>query len=197
MNSLPYWNHNIAYYDWIKRQIKDCSSVLDVGCGNGLLLNYLNTKNLSLTGIDTSDSCIEYCTKSYLSDNIQFFQSDFLTFNTVCKYDAIIFSASIHHMDMVSAINKAKSLLQKGGKLIIVGLAKPSGFFDYLVEVLRIVPVHLISAIRKIKTTEEIGVPVSYTMPTMQYVRKTTKALLPNASLKYGLYYRYLLTWTR
>ena len=195
MDNLPYWNHNIAYYNWIKRQTKKCNFVLDVGCGNGLLIHYIDNGKMSVTGIDTDHSCIEYCKSDYASDNIMFQQNDFLSFETTNKYDVITFVSSIHHMDMESAVNKAKSLLNKNGKMIIIGLAKPSNLFDYIVEVFRIIPVYLISAIRKSTTTEELNIPVSYAMPTMQYVRKIKKKMLPNSSLRYGLYYRYILTW--
>ena len=172
MDKLPYWNHNIAYYNWIKKQTKKYNSVLDVGCGSGLLVHYLDDGKMSVTGIDTDFSCIEYCKNNYIPDNIMFRQNDFLSFETTYKYDVITFVASMHHMDMEAAINKAKSLLNKNGKMIIIGLAKPSNFFDYCVEVFRVIPVYLISAIKKETTTEELNVPVSYVMPTKQYVRK-------------------------
>ena len=195
MDKLPYWNHNIAYYHRIKNQTKECNSVLDVGCGNGLLIQYLDNGKTSLTGIDTDLSCIESCRSRDVSENSTFFQNDFLSFESENKYDAITFVASIHHMDMEAAVNKAKSLLNQNGRMIIVGLAKPSGIFDYCVEAFRIVPVFLISAIRKSTSSEELNVPVSYDMPTMRYVRKVKKTLLPHSKFRYGLYYRYILTW--
>lgn len=30
MTHEPYWNHNVAYYAWIKRKISECHAILDV-----------------------------------------------------------------------------------------------------------------------------------------------------------------------
>ncbi|MBR2801520.1 MAG: hypothetical protein IKE21_02845 [Erysipelotrichaceae bacterium] len=37
-----YWNHNSAYYPWIKKKTADCHHILDVGCGDGSLMRYLD-----------------------------------------------------------------------------------------------------------------------------------------------------------
>lgn len=60
MTSLPYWNHNAAYYPWIARMTEHCTSVLDVGCGDGTLARYLGRDGRSVTGIDPSDAGIEF-----------------------------------------------------------------------------------------------------------------------------------------
>lgn len=196
MKSLPYWNHNTAYYKWIRRQTANCDKILDVGCGNGLLVHFLDNGEKSITGIDPGAVCIDSCNKNTASDRIQFIQTDFLSSFEEGSYDAVVFVASIHHMDMSAALTKAKSILNIGGKLIIVGLAKPSGVFDFLIEAARIIPVKLISAIKNLQPSEELNIPVSYDIPTMQYIRKTIKSAIPSAHIKYGLYYRYLLSWT-
>lgn len=53
-----YWNHNTAYYKWIKQRTTACKSILDVGCGDGSLIAYLNDGFKNLTGIDVDSSCI-------------------------------------------------------------------------------------------------------------------------------------------
>ncbi len=52
------------------------------------------------------------------------------TYNFDKKFVAIIFIASIHHMDITVALNKTKSILKPNGMILIAGLAKPSNLFD-------------------------------------------------------------------
>ncbi len=109
------------------------------------------------------------------------------------SFDAVIFVASLHHTDMADSVRKAKSLLRSGGILLVVGLASPSS----LAEGLRVIPSAVISKLKQIRYTEDPGIPVAYTVPTMGEVRKVVKSELPSASLRYGLYYRYLLKWVK
>ena len=41
-DKLVAWNHNSNYYKWIENEIEDKTKILDVGCGDGSLVNYLN-----------------------------------------------------------------------------------------------------------------------------------------------------------
>lgn len=48
-----YWNHNTAYHPELLASVPHGDSrVLDIGCGDGLLLRKLATKAATVTGID-------------------------------------------------------------------------------------------------------------------------------------------------
>lgn len=47
-----YWNHNTAYHRWILQHIKPPDRVLDVGCGDGLLVQKLSPVCQQVTGIE-------------------------------------------------------------------------------------------------------------------------------------------------
>lgn len=53
LKELEYWNHNTAYYKWIKKQLKQSNRILDIGCGDGLLIRYLDDGSKFLVGIDS------------------------------------------------------------------------------------------------------------------------------------------------
>ena len=198
MKKYKYWNHNVAYYNWIKRKIKDRKNILDVGCGNGALIRFLNNGNNNLIGLDPSIDCVNIANNLNKNQNIKFLVSKFEEFEVKTNsFDTIVFVASLHHMEMDKAILKAKSLLKKNGILIIVGLANPSSFLDYLIELLRIIPSKIISYFKSEKTSEKLEIPTSYDLPKMSYVLKIINNLLPNYKFRYGLYYRYLLTWIK
>ncbi len=190
------WNHNYAYNRWISEKIGKRIRILDVGCGDGTLAQYLRTTDNNILGIDISESAIQKANKKNSYSNVSFLQTTFEKFQeSNGKFDAIVFVASIHHMDMASAIDKAKKLLAKNGVLIIVGLARPSSLSDWIVELGRIIPSKIISAIKKNTTSEELNIDVSYDFPTMNEVRQILNEKLCGYTLRYGLHYRYLLTW--
>ncbi len=194
MKKPPYWNHNIAYYRWIKRKTKNCHSILDVGCGDGSLVSYLDDGDKHLVGIDSDDRCIQMA-KSDKNDNTQFFCSDFITYTPEEPYDAVIFVASIHHMDAEKAIQRAKAMLRCGGVLLIVGLAKPSSPMDFLIEGLRVLPSAIVSRIKRIAPCEKHQVPIFYGYGYMKDIRRLAKETLPCAKIRPALHYRYLLQW--
>ena len=194
MQKPTYWNHNAAYYGWISRETAACASVLDVGCGDGALCAYLDDGRKAVTGIDPDEGCIQ-AALTRRCENAAFLCADFMTYPFDRTFDAVVFVASLHHMEMRHAVQKAKALLNPGGKLLIVGLAKPSNILDYLIEGLRVLPCAVISRVKHMKTSEEQNIPVSYSFPAMNEVRETARELLTGAKLRYGLYYRYLLKW--
>ena len=193
------WNHNYAYHNWIKKNIENNSIVLDVGCGDGTLIFKISKKCKKVYGIDIDKKSINVAIKDNKDDNVSFINDDFLKYNFKnMKFDMIIFVAAIHHMNMKDALLKAQSLLKENGKIIIVGLSKPSSIFDYIIEVLRIVPSFVVSKFKGNKTSEEMNIETNYNFPTSDEVRSICKQILKrNYKIKYALHYRYLLLWTK
>lgn len=190
------WNHNYAYNRWISNQIGSRRRILDVGCGNGPLALFLRNDDNYVLGIDPSERSVRRANEQNMYSNAAFISTTFEDFQPHGQsFDAVIFVASIHHMGMVEALEKAKSMLEENGILIIVGLAKPSNVFDWIVELSRIVPSRVVSAGKKNATSEELDVDVSYDFPTMDEVRRIVRQVLPGHKLRYGLHYRYLLSW--
>jgi len=197
MKAPEYWNHNTAYYRWIAERISDCGSVLDVGCGDGALAAALDDGTRAIVGIDPDERCVREARRKHPSPRMAFERCSFEDFAADRSFAAVLFIASLHHMEMAPALIKAKELLSPGGKLLVVGLAKPSTVPDYVVELLRVIPSRAVSALKRMRTSEELGIPASYEFPEMNAVRSAAKELLPGARLRYGLHYRYLLEWVK
>ena len=197
LKDLEYWNHNTVYYNWIKKQLKQSNRILDIGCGNGFLIRYLDDGTKFLMGIDSDKFCIEKAKERNVSPACSFVCCDYEDFNDEEPFDAIVFVASIHHMNMLNSIKKAKSMLSKNGILIIVGLSKPSNLMDYLIEGMRTIPCMIISKIKKMRSSEDNNIPVSYNVPYLDDVRRIVSEELPRCEIRMGLYYRYLLKWEK
>ena len=194
-----YWNHNAAYHPWVLEKTRRCHRVLDVGCGNGELALTLALDGHSVVGLDPSDECIvEARAKANRnSENVRFACASFENFEAVEPFDAILFVASLHHMDMEKAIAKAKGLLAPGGVIAAVGLASPSSALDHAIEVLCVVPSWISSKMHHMRSSEDLGIPTSYELPTMARVREVVSRHLPCSAIRHGLHWRYLLTWRK
>ena len=124
------WNHNYAYNSWISKMVGKRSKILDIGCGNGTLAMILRTPENHILGIDPSYSSIQKANNHNDYDNVKFVQTTFEEFDANGdKFDAIIFVASIHHMDMLNAIEKAKKLLENE-ELSISHIANMLGYIN-------------------------------------------------------------------
>ncbi len=190
-----YWNHNSAYYPWVQKKTASCRTILDVGCGDGSLALFLNDGTKRIVGIDTDNHCIEKAQSVPNDGFVRFTRCSFEDFMPDKAFDAIVFIASIHHMDMEKALQKARSLLSPSGKILIVGLASPSVITDWLLEAARVIPSKVISSFHHMKTSEELGIKTDYNLLRMKDVRSIVKQELPGARIRYALHYRYLLEW--
>jgi len=191
------WDHNSAYYPWIKRRIPAAANVLDVGCGDGALAKYLGTDCRTVLGIDPYAPCIDRA-RTEASGNVRFVCTSFEDFDGAAEsFDAVVFCASLHHTDMAAAVRKAKLMLRRGGVLIIVGLARPSSIGDRIFEVLRVLPSWISSRLHRMRAGEERDIPTSYNLPEMRNVRALAEAELAGFTMRQGLHYRFLLEWKK
>lgn len=93
-------------------------TVLDVGCGAGILTKYLAEKCLSVVGIDVSGKMIARAKSEVRYPNVSFSVADFYDFSG--SYDCIfLFDAYPHFADKSSFANKANDLLVPNGILVI------------------------------------------------------------------------------
>ncbi|GAB03697.1 methyltransferase domain-containing protein [Gordonia amarae] len=69
MGQIDYWNHNTAYHTELVASVaSDATRVLDIGCGDGLLLQKLASTSRHITGIDP-DAAALTSARERLSDH--------------------------------------------------------------------------------------------------------------------------------
>jgi 2-polyprenyl-3-methyl-5-hydroxy-6-metoxy-1,4-benzoquinol methylase len=100
------------------------TSILDIGCGRGELCYALAQAGASVTGIDYSLSAITIAEKTFndtiKKDKLEFICDDFLLFDFAKKFDRIIATDFIEHIEK----NRFDIVLRK-----VAGLLKPRGLF--------------------------------------------------------------------
>ena len=120
------WNHNTHYYPLILAAVPaGCQRVLDVGCGEGMLVRQLARCVPYVVGIDQDAASIELASRQDLEGQIEFVRGAFLT----CPFQPASFSmitcvAALHHMDPAAALAAMSRLLVPGGTPVVVGLAR-------------------------------------------------------------------------
>ncbi|WP_309102050.1 class I SAM-dependent methyltransferase [Microbacterium sp.] len=192
-----YWNHNTAYHPRILDLAHGRRQVLDVGAGDGLLLQRLSPLVGTATGIEPHPATLARA-RSRLANatNVTLEAMDFLSFDPALRpFDLITFVATIHHMDLEAALAKARDLLRPGGDLFIVGLAANRSPVDWAVSALTLPVVRFASLVHR--ETRDVGVPVARPSLGLREIRETAERLLPGVEVRRGLYYRYLLRWTK
>jgi 2-polyprenyl-3-methyl-5-hydroxy-6-metoxy-1,4-benzoquinol methylase len=196
---IDYWNHNTAYHPWILRAASRgrTDDVLDVGCGDGLLLQRFAPSCLTVTGVEPDAATAERArTRLRSTSNATVIPTDFADFDADGRrFDVITFVATLHHMDARSSLAKAAALLRPGGCLLVVGLAANRTIADGLLSALALPWVRLGSMLHR--ESRDIGVPTAPAELSVADIRALAGELLPGARLRRGLYYRYLLSWTK
>jgi len=115
---------NFSLFERIRKLIASRGTkcrVLDVGCGRGDLLKYLQARNpqLELTGIELSDL--------QSAAGIRFIKSDIFEFEVTEKFDFVIALAVIEHVaDIQQFVLRLSSLARPGGTVLVMTLNEGS-----------------------------------------------------------------------
>lgn len=106
----------------IQKNASSNSTILDLMCGTGYLLNEIQKerKDLILEGIDLNDEYIKYAQENYHS--IKFQTANALTWTTDRKFDVILCTGGLHHLqndEKESFVKKIYQLIKSNGFAII------------------------------------------------------------------------------
>lgn len=119
-------NHDPEKIRYLLSQIdlKQMDSVLDVGCGTGILTPFLMEllgDEGKLTAIDLAENMIEKAKAKYKHLPVHFVQGDVTSHPFPnCTFDAVIcYSVYPHFIDPLQTIKTLYRLLKKDGKLLV------------------------------------------------------------------------------
>jgi ubiquinone/menaquinone biosynthesis C-methylase UbiE len=201
------WNHNSHYHPFLLRQLPTpCLRALEIGCGAGAFSRLLAERATQVLALDLSPNMIGLARQQASQPpNIEFRIADAMSVELPAEsFDCVVSIATLHHMPAPQAINRMKQCLKRNGRLLILDLLQtraPAGIFtDALAMPLNI-------AIRLMKTGrlrppaevrkawDEHGRDEIY--PTLAEVRGLCAELLPGASVKKHLLWRYSIVWQK
>jgi 2-polyprenyl-3-methyl-5-hydroxy-6-metoxy-1,4-benzoquinol methylase len=195
-SNREYWNHNTAYHPWlVDIAAQHRGDVLDVGCGDGLLAQRLAPVSRSVTGIDPDAAAIGRATERLASQkHVTVTQADFQAYQPGSRrFDLITFVASLHHMDLRRSLLQARELLRPSGEIAVVGVSANKSLRDWLWAIGCVPAARFGSWFHG--ETRDIGVVVNDPREGLDEIRRTVDDVLPGASIRRALYYRYLLRW--
>jgi len=93
----------------------DKGSVLDIGCGSGIITKALQDKGLDIEGLDASEVAVNICKEKGLKVHL----SSIIDFNPGKKYDYIVCLGTLYYLEKFEeSFSKIISLLKEGGTLI-------------------------------------------------------------------------------
>jgi len=102
--------------------LNNYSNILEIGSGLGGNANYFKNKfNCNVTGIDINNIMVAICNERY--KNIKFILGDYIDYKSDIKYDLILTRDVFMYISSENKhkyIQKIKSQLKKGGKLVLI-----------------------------------------------------------------------------
>ena len=171
--------------------------VLDVGCGEGLLVERLAKVSRSVIGVDRDRRAINLArARTAALRNTTLLGADFIELDLAPEsFDLVTFVAVLHHMDLDAALHRARELLRPGGRLVVVGLSANKSVGDYLRSAALLPLIRVMSRMHH----ETRSVPLVALPPKESFseIRQMAQEILPGVRLRRALYYRYVLSWRK
>lgn len=107
----------MKYHDFFLSNIEPGDVVLDVGCGSGSVAYDIAKKVNSVVGIDIDKDKIRDAKKYFLLDNIEYIYGDIISWPFRQKFDVIILSNVLEHIE--DRIELFKKIEELGRKFLI------------------------------------------------------------------------------
>lgn len=191
------WNHNIHYHPHLLAALPArCNRALDIGCGEGILARKLRRRISHVSAIDIDENSIELARHQDPAGDIEYLLGDFLTYPfQPASFDFIVSVAALHHMDATVALQRMRGLLRRGGTLAILGIPRRR----YPGDLARDVAATLVSRRQRLlrhhwESPAPTVWPPRHSFPE---IRALAEGVLPEASIRRHLLWRYSLIWTK
>lgn len=128
-DDLPACLANLAeaqrrYTDFLLEHIPaDATSVLDVGCGAGVVAQRLVERGHAVTCVSPS-AVLAARTRDRLGEAVPVHECRFEQLDTEARFDVVLFSESFQYIPMDVALPRARALLRPGGRVVICDFFK-------------------------------------------------------------------------
>lgn len=136
------WNHNSVYYhELVADAAERGGSALDVGCGDGELLELLAGVCERVVGVE-EDPVAARAAADRVAGSGTVICGDFMAAKSLplAGFDTITCVACLQHLPLEAALAQMAELLRPGGRLLVIGLSANKSLVDWLLSALMIVP---------------------------------------------------------
>ena len=199
-SAATYWNHNAAFHDeFVADAARRGGRALDVGCGEGLLVQRLAAVCEEAVGIEADPATVERA-RARLAGvrGAVVRRADVLDptlRGEVGVFRTVTCVAVLHHLPLEEGLRALSGFVAPGGRLCVVGLAADEGLGDRALSALSVLPNWVAS--RWHREVRDIGVPVAPPRESLREIRAVAARVLPGCRLRRRMYWRYSLTWDR
>lgn len=173
--------------------------MLDIGSGDGLLLQRLAPFAQHVEGIDPDQEIISSAhTRLAAATNVTIINGDFLAMPVPSQeelYDTVICVATLHHMELRTTLEKIRQVLAPGGRVLIIGLAADKSIFDYVISALLLLPIRFMDRLHG--GMKGPGVRIAEPKESLSEIRQAAHEVMPGATVRRRFYYRYSLSWDK
>ncbi len=201
------WTANNHYHDFLLKHVPAKSgNALEIGCGTGAFARQLAGRCRHVIGIDLSGEMIRAArSRSSRVKNLEFESADAMSWKfPQSHFDFICSIATLHHLDQRELLPKIKEALKPGGVFVLLDLVASSGLTERMLDVIGL---GVSSGLRLIhngrlqpppevrKAWEQHGKHDHYS--TIKQMRALADEILPGASVKRHLLWRYTLVYRK
>lgn len=111
----------------LAENVKDGDLVIDIGCGNGRLIDVMGNKRINYLGLDSNQKLIEAAEKNYKTEfpDFKFELGDILELGKIpqINFDWVFCIAVLHHLPgkdlRIQALKQLRNKVADNGKIII------------------------------------------------------------------------------
>ena len=201
------WSHNSHYHAYLLRHLPSpCEESLDIGCGTGAFARLLAQRSAQVLAVDLSPEMIRVAQeRSAGFPNITYQVADVLAWDFPAeRFDCVASIATFHHLPMEPMLAAIKAALKPGGVLLILDLYESQGWQERLNDGLAMPASLTLRWLRSGRLRESDEARQAWAAhgehdvyPQISQVREICSAILPGATVKRHLFWRYSLVWRK
>ncbi len=200
------WDHNSHYHSFLlKHAPPRCTEALEIGCGTGAFSRLLAQRSERVLALDLSPQMIRIAReRSRRYSNIDFQVADAVEWQFPARrFDCIASIATLHHLPFEDMLSRMKHTLRVNGTLLVLDLFRggPTGILVSTLAVpvdmaLKLIKLHRLREPADVRAAwAEHGRNESYL--TLVQVRRACAVILPGATVKRHLLWRYSIIWKK
>jgi len=210
VNARHPWNHNDHFHGWILRNLPARRrTAVDVGCGTGVLAGKLATHFTHVTGIDRNEGMAAAASARVRNfPQVSIHRCDFADFSSTASdggADLITMVAVLHHLDLVDTLARIPALLAPGGRLLVVGLARPDSLADLAFDAVSGAANPVMGMIKHSRPARlpqrtphsQPVMPIKDPATALAEIAKAARAHLTSSTVRRRLFFRYTLRWDK